>query len=86
MPQHKSAIKRVRQQQKRYTRRHAQRSTSRTMVKRVLQSEDKETALERYKKAVAYLDRMASKNVIHKNKAANEKSKMTTFLNNNFSS
>jgi len=81
MPQHKSAIKRVRQQQSRNERRHAQRSTARTLVKRVYQADDKETAQQRFNEAVAYLDRMAAKNVIHKNKAANRKSKMTQYLN-----
>ena len=31
--------------------------------------------------ALPYLDRMSSKNIIHKNKASNQKSKLTKFVN-----
>lgn len=81
MPQHKSAIKRVRQNKKRYELRHNQRATVRTHIKRVLSTEDKEAAEEYFRNASAYLDRMASKNVIHKNKAANAKSRMRRYVN-----
>jgi small subunit ribosomal protein S20 len=42
---------------------------------------DKEAAEEYFRNASAYLDRMASKNVIHKNKAANAKSRMRRYVN-----
>jgi small subunit ribosomal protein S20 len=31
--------------------------------------------------ALPYLDKMASRNIIHKNKAANQKSKLTKYVN-----
>jgi small subunit ribosomal protein S20 len=33
-------------------------------------------------KVISMLDRLAKKNVIHKNKASNNKSKLTKFVNN----
>ena len=42
---------------------------------------DRETAVSAYKVAVKTLDHAASKNLIHKNNAANKKSKLTVKLN-----
>ena len=45
----------------------------RTMVKKVLQSEDSAQARALYPEVQAYLDRLATKGIIHRNKAANYK-------------
>jgi small subunit ribosomal protein S20 len=42
----------------------------------------KAEASELLKKVTSMIDRLAKKNVIHKNKAANNKSKLTKFVNN----
>ncbi|RZL46066.1 MAG: 30S ribosomal protein S20, partial [Pedobacter sp.] len=44
-------------------------------------AEDKKTASDLLPKVISMLDRLAKKNVIHKNKAANNKSKLTKFVN-----
>ena len=76
MPQHKSAIKRARQNETRRARNRVHRSRMRTLVKRLRQAEDKEQAQTLLNDTKAYLDRLASKGIIHKNKAAHYKSKL----------
>jgi len=74
MPQHKSAAKRVRQDAKRRINNRYHRSKMRTMIKKLRQMEDKEQAELMLREVKSYLDRLASKKIIHKNKAANYKS------------
>lgn len=82
MPQHKSAIKRVRQNEKRRQRNQSQRSKMKTLLKNVLETTDKEEAEEAFKKASSYLDKMAAKDMIHKNYAARKKAKLSKHVNN----
>ena len=77
MPQHKSAKKRVRQNEKRRQINTMRRSRLKTAIKKVRTAENNETAQGALKDAVSILDRMALKGIIHKNKAANLKSKLT---------
>jgi small subunit ribosomal protein S20 len=81
MPQHASAEKRVRQSERRRARNKALKTTMKTAVKRVRAAASKETAVVELKKAVAILDRLATKRIIHRNNAANQKSKLTRFVN-----
>ena len=80
MPQHKSAIKRVRQNARRHARNKASLSRIKTLVKNVRNAKEKEKAQAALRTAVQYLDRMASKGLIHRNKAANQKSKLTKMV------
>ena len=80
MPQHKSAAKRVRQSARRRARNRVHRSRMRTMVRRVLQSDDHSQVVAEYPQVQAYLDRLASKGVIHRNKAIRYKRQMTRHL------
>lgn len=82
MPQHKSAIKRLRQNEKRRAHNRARKSRMRTLIKNVLNAENRTDGELRLKQAVAYLDRMASKNILHRNNAARKKSRLTRFINN----
>lgn len=82
MPQHKSAIKRVRQNKKRREHNRTQRSRLKTLEKKVYEIEDKEKAEEAFREAVAYLDKMASKGIVHRNYAARRKSKLSNYINN----
>lgn len=81
MPQHKSAIKRVRQNEKRRLHNKDQKSRVRTLMKKVRDAEDKEEAQALLNEAKAGLDRLATKGIIHKNKAANYKSKLEKHVN-----
>ena len=53
----------------------------RTLIKKLRQTEDKDQAQALLKDAKAYLDRLASKGIIHKNKAANYKSNLEQRVN-----
>lgn len=81
MDRHKQQIKRDRQDLKRRAINSQNKSKMRTLIKSVLQSESKSDAEKHYASAVSFIDKMASKNVIHKNNAARQKSKITSFLN-----
>ncbi len=76
----KSSKKRARQAVDRNARNASQRSMLRTYVKKVLkaiQANDVAAAQEAYKAAEPILDRYSSRGLIHKNKAARHKSRLT---------
>ncbi len=81
MPQHKSSIKRVRQDKKKRIHNRQLRSKLRTLYKKVLKANEKEVGEESLKEAVSYIDRMAVKGIIHKNNAANKKSRLVRYVN-----
>jgi small subunit ribosomal protein S20 len=74
MPQHKSAEKRVRQTEKRRIRNRVHRSRMRTLIKNLRAEQDPARAAELLRTVKSYLDRLAAKGIIPKNKAANYKS------------
>ncbi len=77
MANHKSSVKRIRTNNaKRLTNRYQAKST-RTALKSIRAEKDKKVASTQLVKIVSMLDKLAKKNVIHKNKAANLKSKLT---------
>lgn len=77
MANHKSSIKRIRSNDaKRLVNRYQAKST-RTALKKIRGEKDKEAAEKALPKVVSMLDKLAKKNVIHKNKASNLKSKLT---------
>ena len=80
MAQHKSAEKRSRQNVKRHVRNKAVLSRMKTLIKNVRSAKEKDKAAAALKIAVKALDQLASKGVIHKNKAANQKSSLTKFV------
>lgn len=77
------AKKRVRQAEKRRQHNVGLRSMLRTYIKKVVQaidSKDSDAAQKAYQEAVPIIDRMASKGIIHKNKAARHKSRLTAHI------
>ena len=80
MPQHKSAVKRVRQSASRSEINKNRLSKVKTLVKKVRTAKTKEEAAVSLKNAVKYLDQLSSKGTIHKNKASNQKSRLTKFV------
>ncbi len=84
MANHKSALKRNRQAAVRYARNTHIRSTMRTFVKQVRTAvtagnlEDAKTALER---AVPFIDKAATKGVIHKATASRKISRLVKLVN-----
>jgi small subunit ribosomal protein S20 len=77
-----SAEKRIRQQRKRYEHNRAQRSRLKTALKKVLAASDAETARAAYREVAALLDRLATRRIIHPNKAARKKSQLARYIAN----
>lgn len=80
MANHKSALKRIRSNEAKRLRNRYQHKTTRTFVKRLKESTSKTEAEELLKKVVGMIDKLAKNNIIHKNKAANQKSKLTKLV------
>ena len=81
MPQHKSAAKRMRQNEKRRARNRDHRSRMRTLIKKLRATEDPQEARALLKDAKSYLDRLTTKGIIHANKAAHYKSDLERHVN-----
>ncbi|HIT83164.1 MAG TPA: 30S ribosomal protein S20 [Candidatus Avibacteroides faecavium] len=81
MANHKSALKRVRQAEKRRLHNRYYAKTMRNAVRKLRATTEKAAAVELLPKVTAMLDKLAKKNVIHKNKAANLKSKLALHVN-----
>ncbi|MDQ3534849.1 MAG: 30S ribosomal protein S20 [Bacteroidota bacterium] len=81
MANHKSALKRIRANNAKRIRNRYQAKTTRTFIKKLRNTTDKGEAQQLFKEVASMLDRLAKKNVIHKNKAANNKSKLAIFVN-----
>ena len=80
MANHKSALKRIRSNESKRLRNKHQHKTTRNAVRDLRASSDKKEAEGMLVKVVSMLDKLAKNNIIHKNKAANLKSKLTKQL------
>lgn len=76
MANHKSSEKRIRSTETKKTQNRYQAKTVRNAVKKLRAATDKEEVVKTLPEVVSHLDKLAKKSVIHKNKAANLKSKM----------
>ncbi|MFQ5797645.1 MAG: 30S ribosomal protein S20 [Bacteroidota bacterium] len=81
MPQHQSAQKRSRQAEKRRNRNRHYTSMMKSAIRKVRTTTDKAAAKTALKNAVTLLDKLAGKRIIHPNKAANQKSRLTRLVN-----
>jgi small subunit ribosomal protein S20 len=81
MANHKSAEKRIRANEKKRVRNRYQHKTTRTYVKKLRATTVKSEAEALLKEVSAMIDKLAKKNIIHKNKAANQKSSLTKYVN-----
>ena len=77
-----SELKRVRQANKANGRNKMYKSQVSTSIKKVLNSSKKKEAEGHLKDAIKIIDKVASKGIIHKNKASNKKSSLNKFVNN----
>lgn len=80
MANHKSSIKRIRSNAAKRLRNRYQAKTTRNAIKKLRDLTSKAEATPVLSKVISMLDRLAKKNVIHKNKASNNKSKLTKFV------
>lgn len=84
MAHHKSAIKRIKQTEKRNARNRHQKSTLKTYIKRIreaVENKDKEAALAALQTAIPVIDKTATKGVIHKTNASRNVSRLTRLVN-----
>jgi small subunit ribosomal protein S20 len=77
MANHKSALKRIRSNEAKRLRNKYQHKTTRNAVRDLRTVEDKKEAEVKLVSVISMLDKLAKNNIIHKNKAANLKSKLT---------
>ncbi len=82
MANHKSALKRIRQNEKRRVHNKYYAKTTRNAIKALRNQTDKDEAVKSYPSVASMIDKLAKKNIIHKNKAANLKSKLALQVNN----
>jgi len=80
MANHKSAKKRIRSNDAKRLHNRYYAKTTRNMVKKLRKTMDKAEATALYPKVSSMLDKLAKRNIIHKNKASNLKSKLARFV------
>lgn len=80
MANHKSSEKRIRQTKVRTLNNKYYAKTMRNAVRKLRATTDKEEAVALYPKVQKMLDKLAKKNVIHKNKASNIKSSLALHI------
>lgn len=81
MANHKSAEKRIRANEAKQDLNRYQAKTMRNALKMLRATKDKKKAAELLPGLSSMLDKLAKKNVIHKSKASNLKSKLTKMVN-----
>ncbi|MBQ8958842.1 MAG: 30S ribosomal protein S20 [Bacteroidales bacterium] len=81
MANHKDAIKRVRQTEKRRLHNRYYAKNMRNEMKKFRALTSKSEAESQLSKMYSIIDKVAKRGIIHKNKAANLKSKLTKFTN-----
>lgn len=80
MANHKSALKRIRNSETRRLRNRYQHKTARTALKNFKETDNKEEAKKLLPDVVSKIDKLAKKNIIHKNKAAHLKSGLERYI------
>ena len=81
MAHHKSSLKRIRQDAKKRLHNRYFKKSTRTAIKKLRAMEDKNEATQFLPKVVSMVDRLAKRNLIHRHKASNLKSKLTKAVN-----
>lgn len=80
MPQHKSAVKRMRTSERKRAYNRSNKTRMKNALKDLRATSDKALAEEKYRKVSQILDRLATKGIIHRNTAAHRKSKLAKFI------
>ena len=81
MANHKSALKRIKQTETRRLLNKYKHKTARNAVRDLKKTTDKKEASKMLPRVSAMLDKLIKTNILHKNKAANLKSKLTKHVN-----
>jgi small subunit ribosomal protein S20 len=80
MANHKSAEKRIRANEIKRVRNRYQHKTTRTVIKKLRATTAKPDAENLFKEVSSMLDKLAKKGIIHRKKAANQKSKLSKLV------
>jgi small subunit ribosomal protein S20 len=80
MANHKSALKRIRSNNKKRLLNRFQHKTTRNAIKKLRDLTSKKEATKMFPSVVSLIDKLAKKNIIHANKAANLKSKLASHI------
>jgi small subunit ribosomal protein S20 len=80
MANHKSSLKRIRANEAKADRNKYQLKTTRTFIKRLKNTTVKKDAEVLLKEVTSMIDKLAKKNIIHRNNAAHKKSKLTKLV------
>jgi len=81
MANHKSALKRIRQNETKRLHNRYYAKTTRNAIKALRNTSDKEEAAKLYPEVISMIDKLAKRNISHKNKASNLKSKLALKIN-----
>ncbi len=81
MANHKSAQKRIRSNNAKRLRNRYYAKSTRSAVRKLRATKEKQEALKDLPKVISLVDRLAKKSVIHKNKASNLKSSLMKYVN-----
>ncbi len=81
MANHKSSLKRIRQTATRKAHNHYYAKTARNAVRDLRATKEKAAAAAMLPKVSSMLDKLAKRNIIHRNKAANLKSSLAIYIN-----
>jgi small subunit ribosomal protein S20 len=76
MANHKSALKRIRSNETKRLRNKYQHKTTRNAIKKLREVTEKKDAETMFPTVISMIDKLAKRNIIHNNKAANLKSKL----------
>ena len=77
MANHKSALKRIRSNETKRLQNRYKHKTARNAMKKLLETTNKKEAQKLLPEVISMLDKLAKRNIIHANKAANLKSSLT---------
>ena len=80
MANHKSALKRIRSNERRRVLNRYHHKTTRNAIKKLRELTDANEAQKMLPSVIGMIDKLAKKNVIHANKAGNLKSKLTKYV------
>ncbi|MAD11781.1 MAG: 30S ribosomal protein S20 [Flavobacteriaceae bacterium] len=80
MANHKSALKRIRSNNKKRLRNRFQHKTTRNAIRDFKALTKKKDAQKEFPVVISMIDKLSKNNIIHSNKAANLKSKLSKFV------
>lgn len=80
MANHKSALKRIRSNEKRRVLNRYQHKSTRSAIKKLREVTDAKEAQTMLPSVISMIDKLAKKNIIHSNKAGNLKSQLTKYV------